>query len=348
MFQLVTLALSSLALASPPCVTTPEQALSFLQSKKVAVTSLDRLTSLDFGGGTPVTDDELVNLCGLTGLKSLYLYQDSVQDTSLTGRTLDQLAGLKNVAYLDLDSNRITADHLEKLEGMTALTTLKLFNNPLAQNPRGLAAIDGLLKVPSLKTLVLQGSARHHLTDADVPALANLADHPALETLELSGNEISGRASFFEAVGQIKNLRRLSLVSVGLKPGANFGGLARSGVRNLALNSNSMFGGKGNVISADELRTLRGLQLKYIGLDATGIDPRALEVLAELKSLEQIDLAFNPLLTPESVQKLIADLPKLTCIKMDQNVLDKIDKSRVRDGVELGASPIRNMTCQQN
>jgi hypothetical protein len=136
------------------CPFTAQQSFEYLHNKYGnAVTAVDgtyaEFSNQGFG------DADLQYICSLQSLDTLKIYNDGADNDhpdKLTGATLDYIALLKNLKYLDLDGNKITATQLGKLSGLQSLESLKLGMG----NPIGDAGMEQLDKLPNLKFLILQ------------------------------------------------------------------------------------------------------------------------------------------------------------------------------------------------
>ena len=82
----------------------------------------DEISLIDLGG-TKITDADLVNLKGMTSLKSLTLKGTKISDTGL-----EHLKGLTRLKILNLDNTNVSDTGLEHLKGLSSLKWLYLDN----------------------------------------------------------------------------------------------------------------------------------------------------------------------------------------------------------------------------
>jgi len=129
--------------------------------------------------GTPVTDEDLKDLAGLSELQTLDLARTRVTDAGLKG-----LVELKQLQTLDLSYNAgLTDAGLKELTGLPQLQTLDLsFNNKLTD-----AGLKELANLPQLQKLNLEGTA---LTDAGLMELASLKQ---LKVIQLRQTKITNQ-----------------------------------------------------------------------------------------------------------------------------------------------------------
>jgi len=149
--------------------------------------------------GTSVTDDDLVHLKGLTGLRQLDLSNTEIsgpglnsvshlgelkrlilEDTSVDDQQLARLKGLNRLTELNLTNTRITDAGLQYLTQFTSLRTLKLRNTRISD-----AGLKHLLELPSLEVLNL---TQTNITDEGVQRLATLS---SLKTLDVWETNVS-------------------------------------------------------------------------------------------------------------------------------------------------------------
>ena len=177
-----------------------------------ALTNLETL-SLPYGS----TDDNLVNLKGLTKLTYLNVHSDEITDvglaclkaltklqsldisyTEITDAGLENLKGLKNLNALYLSPATVTDAGLVRLKDMTNLTHIGLTN--LDVTDARLVHLKGLTKLRRLDLMATQ------ISDTGLVHLKGLTN---LETLDLRDNEITGTGLVY--LKELKNLEHLLL-----------------------------------------------------------------------------------------------------------------------------------------
>lgn len=241
-------------------------------------------------GTDKVMDEDLQYLCPLKNLEDLGLYQDFV-GFNLTGKTLGFLTSLPKLTFLDLDGNKIKATYLKNLCGLDSLETIKLYNNPL-----GGEGLGGLSCLPSLKTLIFQGSKKHALTSADLFEISAYKDHPTLHHLDFTGNRISDDGLVHLSGLSIKSL---SLLGNQLKTGATLGYLAElPNLEVLNLSNNWAYSKNWNELQPENLvhlaksRTLTKLVLDSLKLGS-------IPGLSKIPNLNEVYLRYNDLVAED-------------------------------------------------
>ena len=126
-------------------------------------------------GSTQVTDEELADLKGLTGLQNLNLNFTKVSDQGLV--QLNDLAGLQN---LNLASTHVTDAGVAQIKGLTQLQSLNLSSTKVTDV--GLAHLKGLTR---LQTLDL------YSTNVTNVGLADLKGLTRLQLLDLTLTEVT-------------------------------------------------------------------------------------------------------------------------------------------------------------
>lgn len=112
----------------------------------------------------PVTDDQLEQLAGLTGLKRLEL---SASQRGITDAGVARLAGLTDLEVLVLREAPLTDAGLESLQGLTRLKRLDATGTQLTD--AGMARL--AVAFPQLESLRIGG---RHISDAGIAKLAAL------------------------------------------------------------------------------------------------------------------------------------------------------------------------------
>ncbi|RWR74180.1 putative LRR receptor-like serine/threonine-protein kinase [Cinnamomum micranthum f. kanehirae] len=138
------------------------------------MSNLTSLTSLSLGYNKLKGSDTMRGLCGLSALKSLYLYDNhlsslpmcmgnfslleelDLSQNNLSGLFDSAVPGLKQLRMLNLDSNHLTDDGISPwISNLTSLAYLYLGNNTL----KGFDPIRGFCKLRDLEELDIQGNS---------------------------------------------------------------------------------------------------------------------------------------------------------------------------------------------
>lgn len=179
-----------------------------------AVASLNALEDLSLNGAT---DDDLVQLSGLSRLRFLSLFETSVTDAGLArlaplsrlqrlqlsgyricGAGMAPLASLPRLAVLDFRGSGVTDTGLAGLEQFTSLQLLYLSDTPITGS--GLSHLAGFRELRQLDL---------SQTDIDDYGVAFLPTLPALEKLSLNFTRVTERG--LSATYRSSKLKELSL-----------------------------------------------------------------------------------------------------------------------------------------
>ncbi|OUR97390.1 hypothetical protein A9Q84_13780 [Halobacteriovorax marinus] len=166
---------------------------SFPSDSPFTELSIKSATYLDLGNKC-ILDKELSNLCSLTHIQSLDLYNDHCSE-KLDGTGLKDLLALKNLTSLDLDYNDI---ELSKLRDLKNISHLKLLGNKL--NEKDLSI---LTELKGLKDLNL---ADNNLTHKSIKQLKGLTTR----FLNLGNNAFSDE--------DFDGLSKLNILELALAP----------------------------------------------------------------------------------------------------------------------------------
>ena len=151
-------------------------------------------------GGTPLGDDALSHVAGLTKLRELGLSQTDISNSGLT-----HLQHLSNLKKLNLGGTAIDDDGVEHLQGLTSLKTLILTNTQITS-----ASLYYLQEMKDLDYLDLAGTK---VTDAGLRHLTKL---PKLRILNLDATKLSGVG--LKHLLPLESLTVLRLVDTPLSP----------------------------------------------------------------------------------------------------------------------------------
>jgi internalin A len=216
-------------------------------------------------GGFYVTDAAMKELAGLKNLQILNL-----DSTSVTGAGLKELAGLKNLKTLNLAETKVTDAGLKELAGLKSLQTLNLYKTSVTGA--------GLKELAGLKNLQTLNLGLIRVTDTGLKGLAELKN---LQTLSLFVNPVTD-AGLKELAG-LKNLQTLDL------RGTNVTGVGLTelaGLKNL-----HTLDLEGIQVTDVSLKGLAGLKsLRTLNIAATEVTDVGLKELTGLKDLQSLGL----------------------------------------------------------
>jgi Leucine-rich repeat (LRR) protein len=159
------------------------------------IKGLTGLESLDIGAGCvgpcPLTGDGLVNLQGMTNLRSL-----SIGFTNITDDKLIFLNKLKTLEKLQLHLNqKITGEGLANLKDLKSLRELVFLSTPINNG-----ALKNIGQFSSLEVLNLEGT---NVTDEGLVYLTNL---PKLKVLTIIGNNTDAGLSNLKESKHLEDL----------------------------------------------------------------------------------------------------------------------------------------------
>jgi Leucine-rich repeat (LRR) protein len=162
----------------------------------------DEISCLNFDANPEVTDDTLLFVNHLTGIRRLDLYQTEVSD-----RGLLYLVDLPNLSVLNVSKTMaVTGRGLAKLKRIGYLTELQ------AESVKEIGAlIPSLRGSSSLQVLCL---ARDNLTKHDVEAIATCRN---LQVLDIAHNPLVGDSAVAH-LGRLTKLQQLSLKGCSATP----------------------------------------------------------------------------------------------------------------------------------
>jgi hypothetical protein len=133
--------------------------------------NLPALEVIELCGVKRITDDGLVHLAGLNGLKVL-----SLSRANMEGSGLRHIRSLHNLVRLSIDNVSLIDEDLEHLQDMPSLTMLSVANTHITDQ--------GLQKLSKLHSLVVLDVADTKITDAGLKYLETLT---CLQGLRLNG-----------------------------------------------------------------------------------------------------------------------------------------------------------------
>jgi internalin A len=234
------------------------------------VATLGRLASLQTGVESPITDDGIRHIRGLTGLESFTISQRA---SKITGACVESLKGLTRLRALIFTTKPpLTDADLAHLRNLTALQELQLPSGPGSQiTDAGLVNLEGMTDMRYL------GISRQALTSA---GLAHVRGMTQLAHLWAPGTRI-------EDLAPIAGLTRMSFLQLASTPITDAGLAPVAGFTAL----HDLFLGDTTITDAG-LVHLRGLtNLAELDLHHTQITDAGLAHLAGLKSLSRLTLA---------------------------------------------------------
>ncbi|HVC92735.1 MAG TPA: hypothetical protein VND64_03545 [Pirellulales bacterium] len=270
------------------------------RERRAAVHDLPHLTLLKIEGysaPTPIDNQELKEICRLTGLVVLEIGSDQVTDDGLS-----QLAALRRLRRLGLSCPKITDAGLKYVASLQQLESLRLWGHHAWEDGfvRTGPGLTPLTRLRRLESLDLATSMETAMTPE---ALSIVQKLPALRSLSLSGHGVTDATLM--VVAGMADLEHLSIQN----PFISSAGLVP--LRRLTrLRSLSVAGCSG---SRDEaLEAIAGLKgLTYLSLHGVVTTDIELEQLAALCGLR--DLWFDrygvPSITPSGIAKLQNAVP---------------------------------------
>jgi uncharacterized protein (TIGR02996 family) len=275
------------------------------------------------------------NLEALAAARPAALKRLSIHGCKLGDAELAPLAGLPDLAHLDLRRNELTGKGLPALVGAAPWSRLETVR--LAENRLGATGTSALAGSSWLKRVSWLDLEETGATAASLAKLLERSQLAHLRRLSLSGNRLGDvGARFLAGAEKLGQLTALSLASAGLTTeGAKHlvGSAALKSLKSLDLSRNSLgTAGLRALGEASGLPGLRGLELSQVqatpeglaalasgallprlerlNLDCNHQGPEALRPLLAapgLEALRDLDLARNPL--GEEGLRLLASLP---------------------------------------
>jgi len=266
--------------------------------------------------------EAVYSLKSLVECKSLKKVDLSSND-HLDFEVLKSLRRLPKLESLVLDENSNLEDkHLRWLKGLKTLTELSLVECSSLTDD----AFEQLAGVPNLKKLVIRDN--DHITGASIGEMKG----GALEKLDLRNCALSD-----ESLANFKHLKSLrkfmfsendQIEGTGLAVLRNFKQLEELHLSGLSVSNQqlkSRLGGCKRVDSDDLVEVAKFKNLGVLDLRGTKVKPDGIEVLAQLKSLKEIDLSSCNWIDDSAMLKL-ASFPALKRIRLDK-VLRLTDKA---------------------
>lgn len=262
-------------------------------------------------------DDYLMSRVGrLTGLEVLFIYE-----SVLTPRGLEQIKSLKQLKALDLP-DYVQSRELAYLQELSSLEYLH-FGGPMVTDEKvdcigkltwvtqlgigGSEVSAGLGHLKNFKSLcyLSLGALRNHNIDRDLIHIADLTD---LEELDLQDAQVSDAGLIH--LQRLSKLKRLNLFK-----NPNTLAITDAGMAHLK-----------HLKSLEELRLPSGItdtgiehltaldSLKKVNLWGDGITDKSMSMLAQMKSLENLDISSRGV-TDAGIEKL-AQCPRLKSLSL--------------------------------
>jgi len=270
-----------------------------------------------------IADDQLRHISHLTGLKHINLH-----GTNILGTGLKYLAKLKSLERLNLNSTHVGDNELAYLADLPSLKSLDLWGTPT--NDAGMVHVG---KITSLEVLLLgrgvgdEGlshlknlTSLRHLSVSD-PAISDkglsyLADMTKMESLLIAETQISNDG--LRHLKQMKKLKTLHLWQTRV---------TEEGLVHLKDLTNLEQLRLGFPLTEVGLMHLSGLVLlKHMRLDESSMTPKGLDVLSEMKSLEDVIIdcwrkggSYNT----DAVVKKVAGSLKLKSLSICEGLTDE-------------------------
>ena len=258
------------------------------------VGDLGRVASLRVALGSPITDDGLEHIRGLTSLESFSIPPRS--SDKITGACLESLGGLTGLRRLMFtDGPPLTDAHLAHLRNLSALQELQLPGRGSQVTDEGLANLEGMT---DLRYLSL--SSQERITSA---GLAHFRGMTRLADLWIAGTRIDDLTPIAGATRlTFLQLSSTPITDAGLAPVAGFTALQRLFLVNTPITDAALahLRGLASLVTLDLFMTritdvglahLAGLRsLQHLTLASTGVSDAGLAHLAGLDSLQNLSL----------------------------------------------------------
>jgi internalin A len=234
------------------------------------VAQLEDVRSVYFVLDVPLSDAGMKSIPLMTELRT---FDTPIRGGKLTGASLENFKGLKELRVLFLTSKPVLADaDLVHIKGLTALQFLALSISPEnAITDTGVANFKDMVDMRNL------GMAGARVTSAGLEYLRGMTK---LHELRIPGTRVDDLAPIRHLTGlKFLHLGETPITDAGLAPIAGFSSL------------NTLFLRKTPITDAG-VKHLRGLaSLTQLDLGQTGITDAGLAELAGLKSLVRLDLS---------------------------------------------------------
>ncbi|MBA4190096.1 MAG: hypothetical protein C0467_19090 [Planctomycetaceae bacterium] len=247
-----------------------------------------RVTSITFGSNSsPVTDEGIKNLRGLSGITHLHL---SPYTSKVTDAGVENLAGLASLTDLHL-----AGDATEKCIGL--LTRLPALRNlSLPQTASSDESLRQLATHSGLQTLRLIGGGRKTVTDEGLKHLTGMA---GLKELSLRMTRVTGTG-----LSSLAGLRCLTQLDLSDNP------LTAEGFKNLAqLHTVEQIWLNGVLVNHESLADVAKLpNLTMLSLRNTPLTDDWLVVLVEAKKLKDLDATASKV-TASGIEAFRKKLP---------------------------------------
>lgn len=303
-----------------------------------------------------VEDADLAGLKKLSTLRELDLWEcDQITDAGM-----EHVKGLDQLTALELGFTKVTDDGLGELAGMKNLAKLDLRETDTSLA----AALKLVAKVPKLHVLAdwgtTAGATKVNLqptaTDEQIKQLKNLPEITQLNLWRCDGLSEAAMADVAKlAELQSINLGATNIGDQGLAKLAGLPHLRRLVLANTPLTDAGLAtiaGGKGwleldlgsTAITDDGLKQLADLkQLKRLSLTGTAVTDEGIEHLAALESLEALDLSQTRI-TGQGLAKL-TELPNLRELDLsltlvEDDALAAVSEMPALERLELWGTPI--------
>jgi Leucine-rich repeat (LRR) protein len=235
--------------------------------------------------GVEIADEQLQHISHLTGLEEINLHS-----TNILGTGLKYLVKLKKLEGLSLNSTHVGDNELAYLSDLPSLKSLDLWGTPV--NDAGMVHLG---KIVSLKTIRLSKgvgdeglshlknlTSLRHLSVSDPSisdkGISHLSGMTQMEYLYIADTQISNEGLL--QLKQMKKLKELHLWQTRVTEEGliNLKGLTK--LEQLRL---------GFPFTEAGLVHLSGLaSLKHVRLDESSMTPKGLDILSEMKSLEDV------------------------------------------------------------
>jgi Leucine-rich repeat (LRR) protein len=302
------------------------------------------LTHLDLNYAVTFNDTGMASLKEKTTLQRLYL-----RGTSITDAGIQNLSGLTNLVELDLSDVDMTDAGLAHLSGLTKLRRLNLQSANVTD-----AGLDVLKNMPDLEELSL------YRTKVSNGGLAKLSGMKNLRSVDLRYSRVTS-SGVRELTSKLPNAEFLILESSTAEPKRAMAASAVAGRGDAAIAEwLRAIGGKvqmadgtitgvslnGTSITDQEFVILTKLpRLRQLSLQHTEISTIGLEQLAQVHSLERLDLGHT--LLGDNALPMLASLTNLRVLELPSTLVEGTGLAaltalpNLRE-IDLGNAPIAN------
>ena len=250
-------------------------------------TQLELLDMAHVSGNEGVTDVGLLQLSGLTKMRSLRIWGSQITDEGLKA-----VKDMKDLRVLSVEDAYVVGPGLEYIGGLSKLTELKFFQTYLTPD-----SLKHLSELKALKKLGLRLNVG--VNDESMKALEGLTE---LTEIDLSETSVTGIG--MESLAKLPKLERLTLWRTKVDD---------AGVEHLGkINSLKRLSLQKTGITDAGLAHLKGLDnLTWLNIGENEMTDAGLVHLGDIASLKELIVMNCPSVTQEGIDKLTDAIPGL-------------------------------------